>query len=79
MTNGKQQYAIGTQYLPMAKHPRLSTVTDFLTVTNSAGEVVKTYYESTNECMGQTVTNHEVCAATIARGIFRLNEKGGTE
>ena len=71
----EQKYEIGTQYLPMAKHPKLSTVTDFLTVTNSAGEIVKTYYESQHEFMGQMITNHEVCAATIARGIFRMDEK----
>ena len=66
------KYAIGTKYLPHAKHPRICTVTDFLTVTNSKGEIVRTYYQSTHEFMGQTVTNHEVCAATIARGIPRL-------
>ncbi len=69
-----QKHAIGTQYLPKAKHPRVCTITDFFTVTNKAGEVVKTYYESEHEFMGQIVKNREVCNATVDMGVFRLNQ-----
>jgi hypothetical protein len=45
-----------------------------MTVTNSAGEVVKVYYQATHEFMGQTVTEHEVCDTTIAMGIPRYDD-----
>lgn len=64
-------YPIGTKYKTRGKHPKICTVTDFLTVTNLKGEIVKTYYESTHEFCGQTVKNHEVSKTTIAMGLLK--------
>jgi hypothetical protein len=64
------RFEIGTQYKSSGKHSRVCTVVDQMTVTNAAGEVVKRYYKSTHEFMGQTITEHEVCDATIARNIL---------
>jgi hypothetical protein len=61
-------YNIGTQYLSAGKHPRLCTVTDILKTYNAAGELVRVRYQSTHELVGQLVTDHDVCATTIARG-----------
>ena len=74
MSNRIQRHAVGTQYLSHAKHPRVCTVTDFMTVCGLDGEIVRTYYQSEHEFMGQTVTEREVCGATIARGAFRLEQ-----
>jgi hypothetical protein len=57
------------------KHPRLCTVEDQLTVTNAAGEVVKTYYKTSHVVMGQKVMEHEVCDTTIARGMDPIEFK----
>ena len=67
------KYPIGTQYLSRArKNPRLCTVTDCLKTYNSKGLLVRVGYESTHEFVGQVVTNRDVCATNIARGIARL-------
>lgn len=68
-------YAIGTRYLSSGKHPRLCTVVDVLTTTNHAGDVVKLRYAATHEFCGQLVTDRDVCAVTIAKGIAALNAK----
>ena len=65
----KHRFPIGTQYKTRGKFPRLCTVTDQLTVTNSKGEIVKTYYHSIHDFCGQFVTNTDVCDTTIAMGV----------
>jgi hypothetical protein len=67
-----QKHAIGTQYLTRGKHPRLCTITDFMTVTNSKGEIVKTYYESQHEFMGQIVIDRNVPHASVDMGVAKL-------
>jgi hypothetical protein len=59
---------IGKQYLTRGKAPRLCTVTDKHTTTNSDGEVVKVRYVSVHDFMGQHVVNLDVVRATILRG-----------
>jgi hypothetical protein len=63
------QFKVGTQFMTSGKHPRLCTVTDIHTTTNLAGLVVKIRYVATHEFCGQTVTDSDVCDATIARNI----------
>lgn len=70
------RFPIGTQYMSQGKAKRLCTVVDQLTVTNAAGEVVKTYYRSSHEFMGQTVYEHEVCDTTIARNLVSMPRYG---
>ncbi len=65
----KHRFPIGTQYKTRGKFPRLCTVTDQLTVTNSKGEIVKVFYTSEHEFCGQLVTNTDVCDTTIAMGV----------
>ena len=50
------------------KAPRLCTVIDKHTTTNSAGEVVKVRYVSVHEFLGQKVVNEDVVSVTIQRG-----------
>ena len=67
-------YPTGTQFLSWGRNKKLCTVVDKLTTTNRAGDVVQVRYVATHEFCGQTVTNHDVPASSIARGIFALNE-----
>lgn len=70
------RFPIGTQYTSRGKVKRVCTVVDQLTVTNAAGEVVKTYYKSSHEFMGQTIYEHEVCTTTIARNLISMPRYG---
>lgn len=65
------QFPIGTQYKTLGKHPVLCTVTDHLTTTNSKGEVVNQRYVTSHEFCGQTVSETNVVAPTIARGLTK--------
>lgn len=65
-------YTIGTQYLPHGKHATVCTVTDIHTTHNSKGEQVNLRYVASHQFCGQTVTEQDVCAVTVARGIARL-------
>lgn len=68
------RFPIGTQYLSHGKHPRLCTVSDQMTVTNSKGEVTKRHYHATHEMLGQTVSWYDVNDTNIAKGIERLTQ-----
>ena len=63
------RFDIGTQYKPVRKHTYLVTITDRLTTTNEAGEVVKSRYVGTHEFCGQTVTDYDISDTEIARGL----------
>lgn len=65
-------YEVGTQFLSGGKHPRLSTVTDIWTTVNYLGEIVHVRYVATHEFMGQTITERDICAVAIAKGIAAL-------
>lgn len=69
-----KDYPIGTHYLSAGKHPRLCTVVDVLKTYNSAGALVCTRYVAAHQFAGQCVHDRDVVAATIARGIARLQE-----
>lgn len=65
------RFPIGTQYLSRGKNRQdICTVTDFHITRNLAGEIVKTCYVSTHPFMGQTITDYDVPASTIARNII---------
>lgn len=63
-------YAIGTQYMSRDKHPKLCTVVDVLKTFNSKGELVATRYVSTHQFCGNPITDSNVVAVTIARGLI---------
>lgn len=63
------QYTIGTEFTSGGKVKRLYTVIDVLSTYNSAKELVKVRYVATHEFMGQVVTDRDVCAVTIAKGL----------
>lgn len=70
------RFAIGTQYVTTRKAGRRlistsHTVSEQLTVTNSKGEVVETYYHATHEFLGQLVTDYHVGDTTIARNLIK--------
>lgn len=64
------KYKIGQQFKTRGKHPKLCTVTELLTLTNSKGEVVEIRYEAKHEFMGQIVTDYSVPETTIAMGLI---------
>lgn len=63
-------YSVGTKFVTCGKHPKICTVTDMLTTRNLANEVVNVCYVATHEFLGQVVTDREVVAVTIARGLI---------
>ncbi len=65
-------YEIGTEFLSGGKSPRLCTVSDIWTTTDHLGNIVHVRYVATHEFMGQTVTERDICAVTIAKGIAAL-------
>lgn len=67
------KYPIGTQYLPMGrKNAKVCTITECFKTYDSKGNLVRTFYESKHDFMGQVVTNRDVSETTIARGIENL-------
>ena len=64
------RFPIGTKFASRGKHPRVCTVVDYLTTTNSLGEVVRVRYVATHEFMGQTISDNDVCETTIAIGFI---------
>lgn len=69
------EYAIGTKYLTRGKFPRLCTVIEILKTYNSKSELVKIRYISEHEFLGQMVVDNDVALASIAMGIFELENK----
>lgn len=67
------RFPIGTRFRTRGKHPRICTVTDLLTTTNHAGQVVHHRYVATHEFAGQTITDRDVVETTIAMGLFPEN------
>lgn len=63
-------YEIGTKYTPVGRNGQQCTVVDILKTFNSAGELVRIRYVATHQFCGQTITDSDVCAATIARGLI---------
>lgn len=67
------RFPIGTEYQSRGKRPRLCTVTDILKTYNAAGEMVRVRYVATHPGpLGQLVTDHDVCDATIGLGLLAL-------
>jgi len=63
-------YPIGYQFIRMGgarRKRQVETITDVLTTTNLAGDVVKTRYVATHEFCGQTITDCDVIPTTIDR------------
>jgi hypothetical protein len=69
------EYPIGTRFMSGGKHARECVVVDILKTYNSKNELVKTRYMATHKFLGQTVTDHDVCNVTIARGLIDFNEE----
>ena len=67
----KSKFPIGTQFIRVGrKHKRVETVTDIITWTNNAGEIVNIRYVATHTFCNQTVTDRDISETTIARGII---------
>lgn len=65
-----QRYPIGTMFRPIGRHSKVCTVTDFLRTYNSRGDMVRVRYVAQHQFLGQTITDHDVAEATIARGFI---------
>lgn len=63
------EYPIGTQFMSRGKHPYLCTVSDVWKTYDAEGNLVHTRYCATHEFCGQTVTERDIVAVTIARGL----------
>lgn len=64
-------FEIGTRFVPRGRKEKVEfTVIDILRTYNNAGELVRTRYVATRQLLGQTVTDHDVCATTIALGLI---------
>ena len=67
---------IGTQYLPKGrKNAKVCTITECFKTFDSEGNLVRVFYQSKHDFLGQAVINNDVCETTIARGIENLKEK----
>ena len=64
------RFAIGQQYIPSGQARRVYTVADILRTYNARGALVRLRYVGVTQFMGQTLTDHDVCETTIARGAF---------
>ena len=63
-------YKIGTKYKTSGKNSKECTVIDILKTYNSKNELVSIRYVSEHDFLGQRVTNKDVVAVTIARGLI---------
>ena len=63
------EISIGTEFMSRGNHPRKCTVVDIYKTYNAAGELIKITYAATHDFAGQTVTEHDIPAATIIRGL----------
>lgn len=64
------EFAIGTKFKAGGKVKRLCTVVDIHRTYNSKNELVKVRYVATHDFMGQTITDRDVVATTIKRGLI---------
>lgn len=64
------EFPIGTKFKSGGKHPLICTVTDVWKTYNKAGELVKTRYVATHDFLGMPVTDQDVVAVAIARGLI---------
>jgi hypothetical protein len=63
-------YPVGTQFKPIGKHAKVCTVRDVLLTYNLAGDLVQVRYVADHEFCGQIVTNRDIPATTITRGLI---------
>lgn len=82
MANTTPRFRPGTTFMTRGRQQRLCTVTDVLTTTNLAGDVVAVRYVATHEFCGQTLVESDVLETTIAMGLqnaktWLFNWKGG--
>lgn len=64
------RFKVGQRFKTSGKYPRVCTIVDIFRTVNLAGECVKLRYVATHEFCGQTVTDHDVLDATIAKGLI---------
>lgn len=63
-------YPNGTTFIKRGRKNKANwTVTDRLETFNRAGELVKVRYVATSNVLGQTITDNDLVAVTIARGL----------
>jgi hypothetical protein len=64
-------YKIGTRFKKIArKNDGVWEVTDILKTYNSKNELVSIRYVATTEFLGQKMTDRDIVAVTIARGLL---------
>jgi hypothetical protein len=70
MNTAAATYEIGTKFYRAGRVQREATVVDVWRTYNAAGDLVRVRYVTEHMFAGQLVTDHDVVAATIARGLI---------
>ncbi len=65
----KAEITIGTTFLSRGKYPKTCKVIDIYKTYNVSGNLIKTSYVATHELAGQIITETDISAATIIRGM----------
>ncbi len=74
-TTRKPCFKIGQEFIrPSRKHKYVETVTDILTTTNAAGEVINIRYVTSHLFCGQIILDRDVLDTTIARSLVEAGE-----
>ena len=64
------RFPLGTEFVTnYATGNQHCTVIDIYKTYNSTGKLIKIRYAASHKSMGQTVTDHDVCDTTIAKGL----------
>jgi len=67
----KPKFPIGTKFKQrIKKRTDICTVVDYVVSYNMAGEIVNRRYIASHDFMGQSVVDHDVPEASIARNII---------
>jgi hypothetical protein len=73
IAEGFENQLIGRKFKTRGKHPRECTIIDVLRTYNSANELVQVRYIATHMLGAQTITDRDVCTATISMGLLPAN------
>ncbi len=70
-------FPVGTQFKTRGKHPRVCTIVDRWSTFNLEGELVQVRYVATHQVGGQTVTDRDVCQASVSMGLMIVGTTEG--
>lgn len=68
-----EHFPIGTQFKPIGKGGKVSTIIDVHFTYNLAGEWIQTSYVSEHDFLGRKSTESDISPVTVARGIANMS------